>query len=102
MSRRVYIQNEGAGALRMGIDGATFIFTPEYDPTCLRASVAGKIARLLIPDGSHVNAGEPFVEIEVMKMYMSLKAEEPGFVHFQLSEGAVISPGDILASIDLD
>lgn len=101
-SRRVYMQNEGAGSLRMGIDGATFIFTPEYDPTCLRASVAGKIARLLISDGSHVNAGEPFVEIEVMKMYMPLKAEEPGFVHFQLSEGAVISPGDIIASIDLD
>lgn len=101
-SRRVYIQNEGAGALRMIINGSTFIFTPEYDPTCMRATVAGKIARLLVPDGSHVNAGEPFVEIEVMKMYMALKAEEPGIVHFLLSEGAVISPGDIIANIDLD
>jgi acetyl-CoA carboxylase / biotin carboxylase 1 len=101
-SRRVYIQNDGAGSLRMIVDGSTFIFTPEYDPTCQRATVAGKIARRLVPDGSHVNAGEPFVEIEVMKMYMALKADEPGIVHFLLSEGAVISPGDIIATIDLD
>lgn len=101
-SRRVYIQNEGAGALRMIVDGCTFIFTPEYDPSCFRAGVAGKIARQLVPDGAHVNAGEPFVEIEVMKMYMALKAEEPGLVHFLLSEGAVILPGDVIATIDLD
>ena len=40
--------------------------------------------------------------IEVMKMYMPLRADEAGTVHFLLSEGAVISPGDIIATIELD
>lgn len=101
-SRIVYARVEGNGNSRLIVDGCTCIFTPEYDPTCLRASVAGKIARLLVPDGAHVEVGTPFVEIEVMKMYMPLKAEESGAVHFQLSEGAVISPGDLIARIELD
>ena len=101
-SRTVYTMTEGSGNIRLTVDGCTCIFTPEYDPTCLRASVAGKIARLLVPDGSHVVAGDAFVEIEVMKMYMPLKAEESGIVHFQLSEGAVMMPGDLIARIELD
>ena len=61
-----------------------------------------KLLVYLFADGSHVNTGEPFVEIEVMKMYMALKAEELGIVHFQLSEGAVIIPGDVIAHTELD
>eukprot|EP01035_Chromulina_nebulosa_P020054 gene20054-26034_t len=98
----VYSTNESGGSIRMILDGHTCIFTPEYDPTKLRSSVAGKLARLLVPDGSHVVAGDPFVEIEVMKMYMPLKALEPGTVHFQMSEGATLSPGDIIATVVLD
>ncbi len=98
----VYAQDESDGSLRMVLDGHTCIFTPEYDPTKFVSSVAGKIARLLVDDGSHVNAGDAFVEIEVMKMYMPLKALESGFVHFQKSEGATLSPGDIIAKITLD
>jgi acetyl-CoA carboxylase/biotin carboxylase 1 len=97
----VYSQVE-SGGLRMILDGHTCMFTPEYDPTKFSSTVAGKIARLLVEDGSHVNAGEAFVEIEVMKMYMPFKAQESGTVHFQKSEGATLSPGDIIAKFTLD
>ena len=63
-------------------------FTPEYDPTRLTSSVAGKLARQLVPDGSHLEKGTPYVEVEVMKMYMPLKTSEAGTVHFQISEGS--------------
>lgn len=98
----VYSQKEETGGIRMILDGTTCIFTPEYDPTKFTSTVAGKIARLLVPDGAHVNAGDAFVEIEVMKMYMPLKAQESGIVHFQKSEGASLTPGDLIARITLD
>jgi acetyl-CoA carboxylase/biotin carboxylase 1 len=50
----------------MVLDGHTCMFTPEYDPTKLRSAVAGKLARLLLEDGSHVEKGQAFVEIEVI------------------------------------
>lgn len=97
-----YSREESGGSLRMILDGNTCMFTPEYDPTKLVSAVAGKLARQLIPNGSHVNAGDPFVEIEVMKMYMPLKALEAGIVTFQMSEGAALSPGDVIATCQLD
>ena len=101
-SHLVYSVPESGGSLRMILDGHTCIFTPEYDPTRLTSSVAGKIARLLVDDGSHVNAGDAYVEIEVMKMYMPLRAAESGVVSFQISEGAALSPGDLIATVKLD
>jgi hypothetical protein len=52
-----YIYIESDGSVRMILDGHTCIFTPEYDPTRLISSGAGKLARLLCPDGSHLNKG---------------------------------------------
>ena len=90
------------GSLRMTLDGQTCIFTPEYDPTRLCSSVAGKIARLLVPNGAHLNAGDAFLEIEVMKMYMPLKCSEAGVINFMMSEGATLTPGDLIATMVLD
>jgi acetyl-CoA carboxylase/biotin carboxylase 1 len=102
-SHVIYSQDLGEGSgTRIILDGFTCNFTPEYDPTRLTSSVAGKLARLLVPDGSHVQAGCPYVEIEVMKMYMPLKAAESGIVKFQMSEGASLTPGDLIAVMDLD
>lgn len=98
----IYAQEESGGSLRMILDGHTCIFTPEYDPTRFISSMAGKIARLLVEDHAHVNAGDAFIEIEVMKMYMPLRAQESGKVHFMKSEGATLSPGDIIAKFVLD
>jgi len=45
-----------------------FLPLQEYDPTRLTTDVAGKLARCLVPDGAHLKKGEPFAEVEVMKM----------------------------------
>jgi acetyl-CoA carboxylase / biotin carboxylase 1 len=101
-SHVAYAKQETGGSLRVILDGHTCIFTPEYDPTRLISSGAGKLARLLVADGSHLKKGDPYVEIEVMKMYMSLKTAESGTVHFQMSEGATLLPGDVIAIVKLD
>jgi acetyl-CoA carboxylase/biotin carboxylase 1 len=98
----VYMISESGGSLRMILDGNTCLFTPEYDPTRLTSSVAGKLARLLVAGGTHIKAGDPFVEIEVMKMYMPLKAEESGIIHFQMTEGATLKSGALIATVTLD
>jgi acetyl-CoA carboxylase / biotin carboxylase 1 len=91
-----------ADTMRIILDGQTCIFTPEYDPTKLFSTVAGKLARFLVPDKSHVTAGDLFVEIEVMKMYMPLKVSEAGIIEYQISEGATLMVGDVIATVQLD
>jgi acetyl-CoA carboxylase/biotin carboxylase 1 len=63
-SHVAYTREDAAG-LRLLLNGQTCVFSSEYDPTCLRASMAGKLVRFLVPDGSRVAAGAPYAEIEV-------------------------------------
>ena len=52
-------------------------------------------------NGSDVETGEPFVEVEAMKMIMPIKATESGKITHNLSPGSVINAGDLLASLEL-
>jgi acetyl-CoA carboxylase/biotin carboxylase 1 len=63
--------------------------------------VTGKVVRYLQDNGGEVKAGEPYVEVEAMKMIMPLKATESGKVTHNLSPGSVINAGDLLASLEL-
>jgi len=76
-SHLVYLWDEKTG-LRLSIDGKTCVFDVEYDPSQLTSSVSGKVARFLLEDGAHVRAGQAYVEVEVMKMYLPLVAPESG------------------------
>lgn len=40
--------------------------------------------------------------VQVMKMMMTLLAPAAGVVHFQLPEGSVLVPGQLIARMDLD
>lgn len=72
-----------------------------FDPSELRTDVTGKIVRYLQDSGGEVREGEPFVEVEAMKMIMPLKATEAGKITHNLSPGSVISSGDLLATLEL-
>jgi acetyl-CoA carboxylase/biotin carboxylase 1 len=72
-----------------------------FDPSELRTDVTGKVVRYLQENGGEVKVGEPFVEVEAMKMIMPLKATESGKITHNLSPGTVISAGDLLASLEL-
>ncbi len=103
-SRVAYMTNRGdvATGMRISIEGMTISFSPDYDPTCLRTDVAGKLVKKLVPDGAHLEKGDSYCEIEVMKMFMPLKVSEQGTITWEANEGAALGPGDLIASLELD
>ena len=101
MNKSFRLINTKQHRYRLVLDGSTCIFTKEYDPTRLCSEMQGKLVRLLVEDGAEVKAGEAIVELEVMKMYLSLKSPEDGKIHFERSEGSKLEPGDLIARLDL-
>ena len=61
----------------------------------------GKIVRLLVREGDSVEAGQGIVVMEAMKMQNELKALHGGVVvSLPVSEGATVTAGQTLASIE--
>ena len=87
--------------LRLSLDGVTVLMPTIFDPSELRTDVTGKVVRYLQEPGAQVEAGEPYVEVEAMKMIMPLKATESGAISHDMSPGSIISAGDLLASLTL-
>jgi len=94
--------SEEVGGLRLSVGSSTVIFTKEQDPSQLRTATPSKLVRYLVEDGTHLNAGAPFAEVEVMKMYMPLTTQNSGIIHFVKSEGSVLHAGDVVATMTLD
>lgn len=65
-----YVTSKGDAAtgMKINVSGKTVVFSPDYDPTALRTDVAGKLVKKLKQDGARVKKGEPYCEIEVMKV----------------------------------
>lgn len=61
-------------------------FSPQKDPSTVLAASPGKLVRFIVPDGGAVVAGQPMMEIEVMKMLMNYQAPASGVVHYQVGE----------------
>nr|CAD7427551.1 unnamed protein product [Timema monikensis] len=87
---------------RIVIGNQTCIFEKENDPSLLRSLSAGKLVNYLVEDGGHVNAGQPYAEIEVMKMVMTLTANEAGTLFYVKRPGAVLDAGSLIAHLELD
>lgn len=87
---------------RIVIGNQTCIFDKENDPSLLRSPSAGKLINLIIEDGAHVNKGQPYAEIEVMKMVMTLTSQEAGTLTFVKRPGAVLDAGSLIGHIELD
>ncbi|KAG6914786.1 hypothetical protein DXG01_015335 [Tephrocybe rancida] len=62
----------------------------------------GKLIRFFVDSGDHINAGEQYAEIEVMKMYMPLVASEGSVVQLIKQPGVSLEPGNILGILTLD
>ncbi|KAJ8978777.1 hypothetical protein NQ317_015501 [Molorchus minor] len=87
---------------RIVIGNQTCVFEKENDPTILRSPSAGKLIGCIIEDGCHVNKGQAYAEIEVMKMVMTLTANESGIVTYVKRPGAVLDAGSLIATLELD
>eukprot|EP00178_Gracilaria_changii_P014241 TRINITY_DN402_c0_g1_i1.p1 TRINITY_DN402_c0_g1~~TRINITY_DN402_c0_g1_i1.p1 ORF type:complete len:2462 (+),score=353.38 TRINITY_DN402_c0_g1_i1:1194-8579(+) len=96
-----YLREEPAG-LRLSIDGKTCLFPKEYDPTRLVSSVSGKLIRYLVQNDERVAVGQPYVELEVMKMYLTLSAPEAGRISLSSTEGTSVEIGEVIATMELD
>jgi len=99
-SHRIDGRDEPLG-LRLVLDGATILMPTIFDPSELRTDVTGKVVRYLQDNGANVEAGQPYVEVEAMKMIMPIKATESGKITHNMSPGTVIEAGDLLASLTL-
>eukprot|EP00405_Crypthecodinium_cohnii_P020766 CAMPEP_0206482608 /NCGR_PEP_ID=MMETSP0324_2-20121206/38966_1 /ASSEMBLY_ACC=CAM_ASM_000836 /TAXON_ID=2866 /ORGANISM="Crypthecodinium cohnii, Strain Seligo" /LENGTH=2089 /DNA_ID=CAMNT_0053960569 /DNA_START=18 /DNA_END=6287 /DNA_ORIENTATION=- len=87
---------------RLRVEGiATVTFPKVRDPSELRSDFNGKLVRYLHADGADIKEGEPFVELEAMKMIMSLRSEVAGKIHHTLAPGAIVGAGDLLANLTL-
>ncbi|KAK3295325.1 acetyl-CoA carboxylase [Chaetomium fimeti] len=100
-SHNVYWKEEVA-ATRMSVDGKTCLLEQENDPTQLRSPSPGKLVKYSVDNGAHVRSGQTFAEVEVMKMYMPLIAQEDGIVQLIKQPGATLEAGDILGILALD
>ncbi|KAI9293200.1 acetyl-CoA carboxylase [Neoconidiobolus thromboides FSU 785] len=100
-SHTIYCREE-VGNSRIMIDGKTCLLEEENDPTQLRSPSPGKLIQFLVESGDHINAGQAYAEIEVMKMYMPLVATENGTVLFTKQPGSTLEAGDILGILTLD
>ncbi|KAK3934455.1 acetyl-CoA carboxylase [Diplogelasinospora grovesii] len=100
-SHNVYWKEEAA-ATRMSVDSKTCLLEQENDPTQLRTPSPGKLVKYSVENGAHVKAGQTFAEVEVMKMYMPLIAQEDGIVQLIKQPGATLEAGDILGILALD
>ncbi|KAJ5788255.1 Acetyl-coenzyme A carboxyltransferase N-terminal [Penicillium paradoxum] len=100
-SHNVYWKEEAA-ATRLSVDGKTCLLEQENDPTQLRSPSPGKLVKFTVENGEHVRAGQSYAEVEVMKMYMPLIANEDGIVQLIKQPGATLEAGDILGILALD
>ena len=93
---------EEVGATRISVDSKTCLLQQENDPTQLRTPSPGKLVKFTVENGEHVKGGQAFAEVEVMKMYMPLIAQEDGIVQLIKQPGATLEAGDILGILALD
>lgn len=100
-SHNIYWKEE-VGATRLSVDSKTCLLEEENDPTQLRTPSPGKLVKFTIENGDHIKKGQAFAEIEVMKMYMPLLAQEDGVVSLIKQPGATLEAGDILGIVALD
>ncbi|XP_063979421.1 acetyl-CoA carboxylase isoform X2 [Diachasmimorpha longicaudata] len=87
---------------RIIIGNQTCIFEKDNDPSLLRSPSAGKLINFLVEDGGHVEAGQSYAEIEVMKMVMTVTASESGSIFYVKRPGAVLEAGTLIAHLELD
>lgn len=101
-SSHITYMKEEVDRFRITVGNKTCVFEKENDPTVLRSPSAGKLLQYMVEDGDHIFAGETYAEIEVMKMVMTLTAQQSGCIHFVKRPGAVLEPGCVVARMDLD
>jgi biotin carboxyl carrier protein len=70
-------------------------------PRKLVAPMPGKVVRVLVQEGTDVEAGQGVVVVEAMKMQNEIKSPKKGVVRKLIaSENAAVNAGDVLAVVE--
>jgi biotin carboxyl carrier protein len=73
----------------------------EHGPRKLTAPMPGKVVRVLVAQGSEIEAGAGVLVVEAMKMQNEVKSPKKGIVQkIVVSEGAAVNAGDVLAIVE--
>jgi biotin carboxyl carrier protein len=73
----------------------------EKGPRKILAPMPGRVVRLLVAEGSEVEAGQGIVVVEAMKMQNEIKSPKKGVVRkLSATPGAAVNPGDVLAIVE--
>jgi biotin carboxyl carrier protein len=73
----------------------------EKGPRKIVAPMPGRIVRLLVSEGSSVEAGQGIIVVEAMKMQNEIKSPKKGVVKkLSATVGAAVNPGDVLAIVE--
>ena len=73
----------------------------EHGPRKLTAPMPGKVVRILLPQGSEVEAGTGVLVVEAMKMQNEVKSPKKGTIQkITVAEGAAVNAGDVLAIVE--
>ena len=95
-------EEEPGDRIRMTLEDKVVLLEKEKDPSVLTAPYAGKLTQYVVEDGAHLECGEPFAEVEVMKMLFLLNTSEAGTISFAKVAGSFVDAGEKLASLVLD
>ncbi|MGA8430669.1 MAG: biotin/lipoyl-containing protein [Candidatus Sulfotelmatobacter sp.] len=67
----------------------------------LTAPMPGKVVRILVAEGSEVEAGAGIIVVEAMKMQNEVKSPKKGKIRrIPVSQGAAVNAGDVLAIVE--
>lgn len=70
-------------------------------PVTLKASMPGRVVRVLVEHGAHVVAHQGILVIEAMKMQNELKSPKKGVIQkLAVKDGDNVNPGDVLAIVE--
>ncbi|UJR23581.1 hypothetical protein I4U23_026570 [Adineta vaga] len=93
---------EEVDSYRIVVNNKSCVFQKENDPSILRSPSAGKLLHYTIEDGGHIEAGQVYAEIEVMKMVTELRCPSKGHLQWNKRPGAILEASCILARIIFD
>jgi biotin carboxyl carrier protein len=75
--------------------------TDEHGPRKLIAPMPGKVVRVLVEEGSQIEAGAGILVVEAMKMQNEVKSPKQGTVQkIVVKPGAAVNAGDVLAIVE--
>lgn len=67
----------------------------------IKAPMPGKLVRVLVEQGQQVEAGDPLVVVEAMKMQNELKSPKAGTVaELRAQPGATVNAGEVLVIVE--